>query len=187
VFDPGEPQSGPELRTAMRRLVAEGREYLDALPLDTFFAPQGDRWSPAEHIRHLRKSTAPVARALRVPAWLLRLRFGRGAGTSRGFRTLRETYRSALAGGGQAGRFAPSPESAPADPPARRAAIVGAWDEAALAVDAATARWSESSLDRTGLPHPLLGLLTVREMLAFTVFHTSHHLNLIASRVDRGA
>jgi hypothetical protein len=171
----------------MRRLAAEGREYLDALPLDAFFTPQGDRWSPAEHIRHLRKTTVPVARALRMPAWLLRLRFGRGAGTSRDFRTLRDTYRGALARGGQAGRFAPTRESTPIDPAGRRAAIMGAWDEAVSAVDAAGGRWSESALDRTGLPHPLLGLLTVREMLAFTVYHTSHHLTSIASRVDRGA
>jgi hypothetical protein len=171
----------------MTHLVAEAHQYLNALPLDTFFAPQRDRWSPAEHIRHLRKATAPVARALRIPAWILRLRFGEGAGTSRDFRTLRETYHGVLARGGQAGRFAPSPEPAPPDPAGRRAAIMGAWNTAVEGVDAASGRWSESSLDRTALPHPLLGLLTVREMLAFTVYHTSHHLALIASRVDLGA
>jgi hypothetical protein len=186
MFEPGEPHSGPELRAAMTHLLAEGHEYLDALPLDTFFAPQGDRWSPAEHIRHLRKGTAPVARALRIPAWLLRLRFGRGPGVSRDFRTLRDTYRGVLARGGQAGRFAPSPEVAPPDPASRRAAIMRAWDTVVGAVNAAGGRWSESSLDQTGLPHPLLGLLTVREMLAFTAYHTSHHLALIASRDVRG-
>jgi len=185
MFEPGAPHTGPELRAAMTHLVARAHDYLAALPLDTFFAPQGDRWSPAEHIRHLRKATAPLALALRIPPWLLRLRFGRGAGTSRDFRTLRETYRGALARGGQAGRFAPSPESAPADPVGRRAAIMGAWGNAVRGVDAASGRWSEASLDRTGLPHPLLGLLTVREMLAFTVFHTSHHLALVANRVAR--
>jgi len=187
MFEPGEPHSGPEHRAAMTQLVARGHEYLDALALETFFARQGDRWSPAEHIRHLRKATAPVARALRIPAWLLRIRFGRGAGTSRDFRTLWETYRGALARGGQAGRFAPSLEPAPADPAGRRAAIMGAWDSAVRALDAASTRWSEPALDRTALPHPLLGPLTVREMLAFTVFHTSHHLALIANRVARRA
>jgi hypothetical protein len=187
MFDVGEPESGTQLRAAMRRLVTEAHEYLRALPNHAFFAPQGDRWSPAEHIRHLRKSTAPVAQALRVPAWLLRLRFGQGAGTSRNYPTLRDTYRGVLAQGGQAGRFAPSPEPAPTDPTARRAAIMSAWDAAVGALDTASARWPEASLERAWLPHPLLGLLTVREMLEFTVYHTSHHLALVASRVDRGA
>jgi hypothetical protein len=32
------------------------------------------------------------------------------------------------------------------------------------------------------LPHPLLGKLTVREMLFFTVYHNAHHLDQVASR-----
>jgi hypothetical protein len=181
-FDPGRPTSGLELRAALDRLVAEGHEALAALDDSTFFAPQGDRWSPAEHVRHLRKSTAPVARAFRAPAWVLRLRFGRGKSPSRDFITLRDTYRGLLAAGGQAGRFAPSPEALPAAPTQRRAEIMRAWEDAAGDLDAATTRWTEAKLERVWIPHPLLGLLTAREMLAFTVYHTSHHLTLVATR-----
>ncbi len=182
MFETGTPHSGQEMAAALTRLVAEGHRYLDALPAETFFAPQGDRWSPAEHVRHLRKSTAPVTRALRLPWWILRLRFGRGPGGSRGFATVREVYLGALARGGQAGRFAPGPEPAPADPAARRAAIMRAWRAAAQDLEAAAARWSEPALDRAWLPHPLIGLLTVREMLGFTVYHTAHHLTQVARR-----
>jgi len=181
-LDPGRPGSGLELRAALDRLVAEGHETLALLDDATFFAPQGDRWSPAEHIRHLRKTTAPVAKALRAPAWLLRFRFGRGKSPSRDFITLRDTYRGLLAAGGQAGRFAPSPEAPPADPKQRRAEIMAAWEDAAGELDAVSTRWSEAKLERAWLPHPLLGLLTAREMLAFTVYHTSHHLTLVAGR-----
>jgi hypothetical protein len=187
MFEVGEPQTGVECRAAMSRLVAEAHDYLGGLPPDTFFAPQGNHWSPAEHIRHLRKSTTPLAKALRLPPWILRVRFGRGAGTSRTFRDLRETYRAALANGGQAGRFAPAPEPAPSDPQGRRSQILRAWREAVEELDAAGGRWREASLDRTLLPHPLLGNLRVREMLAFTVFHTTHHLASVASRVNGAA
>ena len=34
-------------------------------------------------------------------------------------------------------------------------------------LDAAIAGWKESALDRARLPHPLLGPITVREMLEF--------------------
>ena len=36
--------------------------------------------------------------------------------------------------------------------------------------------WSEKDLDKYKLPHPLLGKLTVREMLFFTIYHNEHHL-----------
>ncbi len=42
--------------------------------------------------------------------------------------------------------------------------------------------WSEAALDRYRLPHPLLGKLTVREMLFFTLYHNAHHLDQVAGR-----
>ena len=42
--------------------------------------------------------------------------------------------------------------------------------------------WSERQLDRCQLPHPLLGPLTVREMLFFTLYHNRHHLDGVRRR-----
>jgi len=36
-------------------------------------------------------------------------------------------------------------------------------------------RFSETQLDQLILPHPLLGKLTLREMLYFTIYHVQHH------------
>jgi hypothetical protein len=38
---------------------------------------------------------------------------------------------------------------------------------------------SEEELDRYILPHPILGKLTLREMLYFTIYHVKHHEKLI--------
>ena len=35
--------------------------------------------------------------------------------------------------------------------------------------------FSEKDLDNYILPHPLLGKLTIREMLFFTIYHVQHH------------
>ena len=42
-------------------------------------------------------------------------------------------------------------------------------------------RFSESELDTLILPHPLLGKLTLREMLYFTAYHADHHRRSIES------
>ena len=39
-------------------------------------------------------------------------------------------------------------------------------------------RFSEQELDTLILPHPLLGKLTLREMLYFTCYHVEHHLQI---------
>jgi hypothetical protein len=38
-------------------------------------------------------------------------------------------------------------------------------------------QWSEAELDRYTLPHPLLGDLTMREMLCFTLYHNQRHIS----------
>jgi hypothetical protein len=170
------------LCAALTHVHASGHAMLLAMPIDRFHAPQGDRWSPATHVRHLTRSTAPLVTAYRVPPWLLRLRFGRARRTSRDFASLVADYRATLAAGGQAGRFAPPPDGTSTAPTTRRATILGDWHRAVRGVEVAVRRWDTASLDGVQLPHPLLGMLTAREMLAFTVYHTVHHLRLVEAR-----
>jgi len=187
MFDTGEPHSGRELAEALGRLVAEGASLVARWPDTAFFARQGSYWSPAEHIRHLRKSSSPLVLALGLPRIVLGLRFGRHHGPSRSFNEMRRVYLGALSAGGLAGRFTPSPEPVPGDPAARRLEIMNAWTGITVSLGNAIARWDEPALDRYRLPHPLLGKLTVREMLHFTVYHTAHHLSRVAERAGAGA
>ena len=182
MFDPGHPSTGPELREALGRLLAEGHAFLATLTTEEFFRPQGERWSPADHVRHLRKSSIPLAAALRLPRLLLRIRFGIHQGPSRSYDAIKGSYLAKLAAGGQAGRFAPEPEAASPDPHTRRNEILSGWSAATVGLANAAKAWDEAALDRGRLPHPLLGPLTVREMLAFTVYHTEHHLRRVAER-----
>jgi len=39
--------------------------------------------------------------------------------------------------------------------------------------------WKDEDLDHFLLPHPLLGKITLREMLYFTDFHILHHNDLM--------
>ncbi len=182
TFETGTPRTGAELSQALGALLAAGTAYFATLPDDRFFAPQGQAWSPAGHVRHLEKTVTPLAHGLRLPRWLLALRFGRGPGRSRDFNQIRSTYLEALAAGAQAGRYAPAPEPPPADATARRRELLSGWARSIVELQNAVARWPEAALDTQRLPHPILGSLTVREMLAFTVYHTAHHLRRVAER-----
>ena len=84
--------------------------------------------------------------------------------------------------GATAGRFAPSAQAAPADPAAWQREVLDKWRGAVSGLALRIPRWSEPALDRYRLPHPLLGQLTVREMLLFTVYHNVHHLEQVAGR-----
>ena len=183
-FDTGSPTTAAEILRELRRVHAESEAWLRAMPAAEFIKAQGEKWSPADHARHLTKSVRPLGMALALPRFILWLRFGRTSHGSRSFLAMRETYRARLAAGATAGRFTPSAQPLPrdADAEAYRADVLAAWNAANEQMQSRIGAWDEIALDRYRLPHPVLGTLTVREMLFFTLYHNAHHLNLIASR-----
>jgi hypothetical protein len=185
-FATGEPFSGAEIAAEMGRLHAESERYLAAMPAAEFARPQGEKWSPADHVRHLAKSTRPLVGALALPKFLLGWKFGRSSKASRPLPVLRSDYRKLLQlPGASAGRFAPQPRAVPEHPEAWQSEVLAEWRDAATGLIRRIPSWSEAALERYRLPHPLLGKLTVREMLLFTLYHNAHHLHLVASRREK--
>ena len=167
---------------ALEALHAESVAYWDAIPTSEFLTPIGDAWSPAEHVRHLSKSMRAVTRGLRLPTFVVRLSFGGSTGNSRSYDEICDAYREALGSGASAGAFAPGRRQPYSTPEAERARIMSRHAEVLQALVGSIGRWSERQLDRCQLPHPLLGPLTVREMLFFTLYHNRHHLDGVRRR-----
>ena len=172
--------TGLEIISALGALHDESVGYWATFTTPAFFAPIGDAWSPADNVRHLTKSMRAVDKGLHVPRWILWLRSG-GGGTSRGYDEMKDIYLARLARGASAGRFAPSPVAQQTD--AERARIMAFHADAVTTLAASIARWPERALDTARLPHPLLGPITVREMLFFTIYHNRHHLDGVRQRV----
>jgi DinB family protein len=177
-----DPWTKPEILVELRVLHERSTAYWSAFPTADFLAPLGEAWSPADNVRHLNKSIRAVTRGLRTPKPLIFLAVGPALRQSRNFAEIREIYHRVLAGGADAGRFAPSLQEPPADPEAWRAELMRRWEATAHRLEGSLARWSERALDRYRMPHPLLGKLTVREMLLFTLYHNLHHVQNVARR-----
>lgn len=178
-----EPRTRDEILAELGKLHRASREYWGSFPTPELLAPIGEAWSPADNVRHLTKSIRPVAQALRAPRLALGLLFGPARRPSRSFAEVRDAYHARLAQGVDAGRFAPRPVPVPADAEAYRARITGYHDQAAAALAANLTRWPEKSLDRYRMPHPVLGKLTVREMMFFTLYHNLHHVLVVERRL----
>jgi hypothetical protein len=147
-------------------------------PDATFEATPGGKWSAGQQLDHLIRSVKPVSLALRLPGWLLRILFGKPNRPSRTYEVLVEKYRQKLSAGGVApGAFVP-----PVIPLARKQQLLDAYKMQQQRLIKIVERWQDADLDRYLLPHPLLGKLTLREMLYFTVYHTGHHYRQLAER-----
>lgn len=178
-----EPYSQKEILTAFANLANSGLEFWAKLPPAIFAAPLGTAWSPADNLRHLTKSTRPVAQSLRLPGIAFLAFFGAADQPSLSYAELRERYQAVLAGGASAGRFAPRPAAVPQNVVAWQRQLVEDCATAIGALGRAASRWNEADLDRYRMPHPLLGKLTLREMLFFTHYHFTHHQQNVVRRL----
>lgn len=153
--------------------------YVDSLaPADFLFAPVG-KWSAGQQLDHILRSVSAVRQALRLPKFVLRLIFPEANRPSKTYEGLVTKYQLKLQTGGRAGgRFVPS--------------TVKAEQKESLAINlnaeikklcSLIDHYSEGQLDSFVLPHPLLGKLTLREMLYFTIYHVQHHQKLIADNL----
>ncbi len=137
-------------------------------------APKG-AWTAHEHLDHLILSTKPLNMALRLPKSLLGIRFGKSKAASRSFDDVVDQYTHCLAQGGKAtGPYIPT-YNLPHD----ATELTDAFRQEGDRLEEVLTHWSEAQVDKYRLPHPLLGKLTVREMLYFTLYHTRHHLETL--------
>ena len=176
--------------TLLESLSSEERdvaEFFRSLSPDEFVLRVGDAWTPAEHLQHLNIAVSAVARGLSISPWLLRIRFGRARRPSRSFVELRDDYRDRLARGGRAsGPFVPPQEdSSPGQITSRQDQLLARWQRVNSRLRASLERWSDRNLDRIRLPHPILGKITAREMVFFTIYHGHHHIAAAKRRLPR--
>ncbi len=172
-----------ELVESLGALHTDLADDLRSLDPETFFATQGEYWSPAQHVDHLIRSVRPLARALRLPRFLLALLFARDR-PNRSLETIVDSYLGKLAGGaGASGSYLPEEAKKGAADSARQEALLCKWLKTGRTLGSALSHWREEDLDRYRLPHPLLGMLTIREMLGWSLYHGHHHRSRIQERL----
>jgi len=127
------------------------------------------KWTPLQQLSHIEKSVAPVKLAFALPKFMLSLMFGKVRRPSVSYEELKANYKSKLdAGGKSTTRFLP-------DTTCDRHKLLDVLNKHVGVLCQRMERFSESELDTFTLPHPLLGKITLREMLYFTIHHVQHH------------
>ena len=136
-----------------------------------FLHSNNTKWTAGQQLEHIIKSVSPVNLALTLPHLLLRILFGKANRPSKSYEALVEKYHTKLAAGGKS--------SAPFIPKnvtlEQREKLLKKLTELTESLIERTNSLSENQLDTFILPHPLLGRLTLREMLYFTSYHAEHH------------
>ncbi len=139
------------------------------------YSPAPQKWTIGQQVVHLNKSISPLVKALSLPPFVLALLFGKANRKSKNYTDLVAKYKLKLEAGGVAPtRFAPVLQSYQ-DKSTHLEKLLQETEKLCKQLNG----FSEETLDRYILPHPLLGKLTLREMFYFTIYHVQHHQQII--------
>lgn len=165
------------------KIVASLTEFYENISPEIFFElPNDGGWSPEKNLRHLIKSTQPIYLGLIFPKFTLYL-FGFRKKKSMSMIQVQKAYLEKLNSGRGAGVFTPIGNNFKVDPELQKKMI---YDFITLFAKykKQIARWKDQDLDNYNLPHPILGNITVREMILFSIFHLFHHTEKLELRLN---
>jgi hypothetical protein len=150
-------------------------DYLATLNQSDFLFAHSQKWSAGQQLDHLVKSTKPLLLSVRLPKFVLKLVFGKANRPSKTYDGLVEKYQQKLLEGGRASAaFIPPPIDFE-----QKSALSNQLNQIIATLTKGFAGFTEKDLDTIILPHPLLGKITYREMMYFTICHVQHHQGLI--------
>ena len=156
--------------------------YGDIPPEAFFLSPANGGWSPEKNLRHLLKSTQPIYLGLMSPKIALFI-FGSAKEKSRTMLEIKNEYLTKLNTGSGAGVFTPIGENTKVDTEAQKKFIAD-FNKLFGKYKKQINSWEDSAMDKYNMPHPILGNLSIREMLLFSFFHLFHHTEKVEARLN---
>lgn len=161
-----------EISEKLLKTNKEFTGYITSLSQDDYEYCYNDKWNAGQQMEHILKSTTPINKALLLPKAIMKMNFGKANRPSKTYEELTARYDEKLKLGGKA----PSQFKPDETPFAKRQKLADSLTKATQTLVKRLKKFTEEDLDLLILPHPLLGKVTLREMIYFTNYHTLHHL-----------
>lgn len=140
-----------------------------------------DKWTAGQHVIHLVQSTEPLLKALKLPKFLLKWRFGTSNRPSRSYDEVVNRYQEKLAAVGP-GIVGPFSRNMPSSISAESEIWFKRLNTLNQKLNQLTTKLDDKSLDTVLLPHPLMGRMTLREILMWNAYHTNHHIEVLQEK-----
>jgi len=141
--------------------------------------PKG-KWNTGEHILHLIQSEQVLNKALWLPKFYLKYKFGTNNRDNRTYEQVVKKYQDKLAA--NPGVVAEVSKNMPIMSIADKTSYISKLDKEKMKLIKKFQKWKDHDLDTYLLPHPLMGRMTIREIIVWTAYHTEHHYQILKSK-----
>ena len=145
--------------------------YLNSLTELEFMQAINEKWTTGQQLMHINLSLTPILKLTGNIEMIKRMHFGNAENPSRSYKKMLEDYKFQMNKGVKT--------TAAFEPPLidfdERSFWIAQLMTGIIELSKNIVLLEENELDKYLLPHPVLGKLTLREMLYFTDFHCLHH------------
>lgn len=166
-----------EITTLLENKHQELFQWLAEQPLDKWEQGPESRWTSGQHILHLVNSIQMLNKALRVPKFLLKRKFGVANRPVRSYQEVAKRYDDRLSENQSRAREFNKGLRMPTLKEKER--LITKLQIQNKKLQYKTNKWSDKHLDTLLLPHPLMGRMIVREIIMWTAHHTTHHKQIL--------
>ena len=151
--------------------------WLASIDEEVWTSGPENRWTTGQHILHLVQSSQLLNKALRYPKFLIRYKFGTSNRPSRTYEEVAKRYEERLAENQEKAKNYNRDLRIPT--PKEKSELMEDLQILNKKLQYKTNRLKDKHLDKLLLPHPLMGRMTLREIIMWTAHHTDHHLEIL--------
>lgn len=174
-------QTKQDIITELEHVFNEITSFAESIDDATFKKRVDKKWSIAENMDHLSISNTITAVAFTTAKFILIQTFKTNKRNNLNYDEVVWRYQRSLSDGGKA--------SFPYQPKLSLLTIRFiteiVWKNSISNLMNAINNFNEEDLDTYLIPHPLIGKITPRELLFFTIYHVNHHLKTIKSITEK--
>lgn len=164
-----------DIKNALSAIFEEMNAHIKTVDDASFKKSVNGKWSIAQNIDHLTISNNITALCLNMPKVVLKQLYKINTRANWNYDEVVWKYQRTLSEGAKASLpFQPKISLIP-----MRFLVERFWKGSCDTLLKAIDSWSEEDLNTYLIPHPLIGKMTLRELLFFTVYHIGHHLKTI--------
>jgi uncharacterized damage-inducible protein DinB len=147
--------------------------WLDKQPKENWEKGPKEKWSTSQHIQHLVDSLQLLNNALSYPIFILKYKFGICNRKPRNYEAIVQNYQQKLVDNKDLARTFNQKLKKPTLKERNR--LLTRFQIQQKKLQYKTKKISEKNLDTIVVPHPLMGKMTIREIIMWTAHHTEHH------------
>jgi uncharacterized damage-inducible protein DinB len=159
------------MKAALRQSFGDVIYACDKLKEEQFYAPWAEgKWTPGDIIGHLILSTKTVNNAFKTPKIILKTTFGKVKRSPYSYDEIKSSYHAVLLGFQAPSNFVYNGVKEKG-----KSGMIQSFNIELENMNRHIDKWKEEDLLAYQLPHPVLGKLSLKEMIFFTIIHTDHH------------